>query len=126
MKPGELLTSGGDVELNEGAPVTQLAVQNTSDRPVHVSSHYHFFEANKRLRFDRAVAFGKRLDIPAGGSVRWEARETRDVELVPFGGRQAIYGFNGLVNGSINARTKETALARARYLGYLDSASDEV
>lgn len=125
MKPGETVTPDEDVELNEGAPTTSLVVRNTSDRPVHVSSHYHFFEANKRLRFDRAATFGKRLDIPAGGSVRWEAGETREVDLVPFGGRGALYGFNNLVNGPANERAKRTALEKARAFGYLDSAREE-
>ena len=78
----------GDIELNTGRPVTRLSVANTGDRPIQVGSHYHFAEANRALRFDRLVAYGLRLDIPAGTAVRFEPGDTRDVQLVPFAGRR--------------------------------------
>lgn len=94
MKPGEILTQAGDITLNEGAEVTVLRVSNTGDRPVQVGSHYHFAETNSALDFDRAAARGKRLDIAAGTAVRFEPGQTREVNLVPFGGNRTVFGFN--------------------------------
>lgn len=123
VRPGGTVSPGGDVEMNAGLAVTRLLVRNTGDHPVHVTSHYHFFEANKRLLFDRGLAFGKRLDVPSGGSVRWEPGETREVGLIGFGGRREIFGFNRLTDGQLDESTKARAVEKARALGYLDSAA---
>ena len=95
MKPGELMPGQGSVQCNRGRTAVTVNVENTSDRTVHVCSHYHFFEANKRLRFDRLATYGRRLDIPAGTAVRWEPNEVREVRLTEFAGRRRIYGFHG-------------------------------
>ncbi|WP_229402308.1 urease subunit beta [Micromonospora okii] len=87
------------LELNEGRPVTEVVVHNTGDRPIQVGSHFHFFEANRFLEFDRPAAFGKRLNIPATTSIRFEPGDRKTVQLIPFGGLQRVYGFNGLVQG---------------------------
>lgn len=108
-----------DVTINAGRQVLKLRVSNRGDRPIQVGSHYHFFEANRALRFDRQMAFGMRLNIPAGTAVRFEPGEQKDVELVPFGGTGVAYGFYGLVNGSVrSARNRDLALERARLLGF--------
>lgn len=102
MIPGEIVTAAGSVTLNEGRPTVTLKVANTGDRPIQVGSHYHFFEANGALRFDRERARGMRLDIPAGTAVRFEPGQERDVTLVPFGGRREVYGFKGMVMGKLD------------------------
>src|SRR5512132_3297324 len=98
MIPGEYFLGEGDVVANEGRRTVELAVANTADRPIQVGSHFHFFEANRALEFDRAAAFGMRLDISASTAVRFEPGDQKDVTLVPFGGKQRAYGFNGLVD----------------------------
>jgi urease beta subunit len=103
MHPGEYIPGDGEVELNAGRPVASLIVRNRGDRPVQVGSHYHFYEVNRALDFDRHAAYGMRLDIAAGTSVRFEPGEEKEVPLVGFGGRQAVYGHNGLVNGVLKA-----------------------
>jgi len=99
MKPGEILTADGEITLNDGRRQLTLTVSNTGDRPVQVGSHYHFFETNSSLDFDRDKAKGYRLDIAAGTAVRFEPGQTRDVTLVPIAGRRCIYGFNQAVMG---------------------------
>ena len=101
MIPGEVFPAAGDIELNQGASAITLQVANTGDRPIQVGSHFHFFETNAALNFDRAKARGFRLDIPAGSAVRFEPGQTRDVQLVPFGGARVVYGFNGKIMGSL-------------------------
>jgi urease subunit beta len=101
MIPGEIITATGDIELNVGAPRVTLEVANTGDRPIQVGSHYHFFETNEALRFDRAKARGLRLDIAAGTAVRFEPGQRREVTLVPIGGKREIYGFQGKVMGKL-------------------------
>ncbi len=101
MIPGEVITAPGDIELNAGRPSITLTVANTGDRPIQVGSHYHFAETNKALSFDRARARGHRLDIAAGTAVRFEPGQTRDVQLVPFGGRREVYGFQQEVMGKL-------------------------
>jgi urease subunit beta len=103
MIPGEIITQAGEITLNEGRDAISLEVANTGDRPVQVGSHYHFFEANEALRFERAEARGYRLDIPAGTAVRFEPGQTRPVQLVAIGGARRIFGFNGLVMGPLDA-----------------------
>ena len=96
---GGYVLSKEPLEINAGRPTTSVEVVNTGDRPVQVGSHYHFFEANRSLEFDRDAAFGRRLDIPATTAVRFEPGDRKTVDLVPLGGKQRAYGFNGLVNG---------------------------
>jgi urease subunit gamma/beta len=115
--PGEILTEEGDIELNAGRRKLSLTVTNTGDRPVQVGSHYHFFETNKALDFDRAAAFGTHLDVPAGTAVRFEPGQAKLVSLTSFGGRQELSGLNGLTNGHADddaARADALANARAR------------
>lgn len=96
---GGYVLSDQPVELNAGRPTTSIEVYNTGDRPIQVGSHFHFYEVNRLLEFDREAAFGKRLDIPATTAVRFEPGDKKTVDLVPFGGRQRVRGFNGLVDG---------------------------
>jgi urease subunit beta len=99
MIPGEIFTAEGDIELNVGLEALVLDVANTGDRPIQVGSHYHFAETNPALQFDRIKARGRRLDIASGTAVRFEPGQTRRVQLVPFRGARAIYGFRGAVMG---------------------------
>jgi urease subunit beta len=101
MTPGEIITPAGEIVLNAGRATASVAVANTGDRPIQVGSHFHFFEVNRALRFDRQTAYGFRLDIPAGTSVRFEPGEERTVPLVALGGRRVVRGLNGLVNGPL-------------------------
>jgi urease subunit beta len=102
MIPGEIIPSEeGDIELNAGAPTIIITVANTGDRPIQVGSHYHFFETNPALDFDRPAARGWRLDIPAGSAVRFEPGQTREVTLVPLSGKRHVYGFRGDVMGAL-------------------------
>ena len=100
--PGEVIPEKGEIVLNPGKDVKTLTVSNSGDRPVQVGSHYHFFEANKALVFDREETLGMRLDIPAGTAIRFEPGDTTDVRLVPYVGLKNVYGFNSLVNGPLN------------------------
>jgi len=101
MIPGEIFTQAGDITLNAGRKTVTLSVTNTGDRPIQVGSHYHFFETNPALDFDRKRSRGMRLDIPAGTAVRFEPGQTRRVTLVAYAGARAVYGFNGKVNGRL-------------------------
>ena len=101
MIPGEWLLSDEPIEINAGRRTLQLSVRNTGDRPIQVGSHFHFYEVNRALEFERAAALGMRLDVPAGQSIRFEAGDERDVELVEFGGSRRVIGFNNLVNGGL-------------------------
>lgn len=101
MIPGELLSEPGDIELNAGRPTLTVTVANTGDRPIQVGSHFHFFEVNTALTFDRASARGMRLDIPAGTAVRFEPGDEREVTLVALAGSRQVYGLNALVNGPL-------------------------
>ena len=107
MIPGEVLPGDGDITLNVGRPVLSLTVGNTGDRPVQVGSHYHFAEANAALAFDRDAAWGHRLAVPAGTSVRFEPGMPRDVELVPLGGSRIVPGLRGLSGGPLDAIAPE-------------------
>jgi urease subunit beta len=102
MIPGEIATAQGEIELNADLPCTTLSVANTGDRPIQVGSHYHFAETNPALRFDRAAARGKRLNIAAGTAVRFEPGQTREVTLVPYRGRRHAIGFRGGVMGALD------------------------
>ena len=121
MIPGEVLYSNDDVLCNQGRPSVVISVENTSRNPVYVTSHYHFFEVNKRLRFDRRMAYGRRLDVPSGSGVRWDPGQVMEVRLIDIGGRRRVYGFQGFVNGFLSEAQVGNALATARVHGFLDS-----
>lgn len=119
VTPGEIIAADGDIEINAGRPKVTLKAVNTGDRPIQVGSHFHFFEVNKALDFDRAKSFGMHLDIAAGTAVRFEPGESKEVTLVQFGGTGEIFGLNGLANGSTRSPArKEEALRKARERGY--------
>ena len=101
MIPGEIIVQDGDIILNKGARAITLRVANTGDRPIQVGSHYHFYEVNAALRFEREKARGFRLDIPAGSAVRFEPGQTRDVTLVPLAGDRVVYGFQQKIMGPL-------------------------
>jgi len=101
MIPGELFPKDGEIELNAGAETVTVTVSNTGDRPIQVGSHYHFYETNTGLDFDREKARGMRLDIAAGTAVRFEPGQTREVTLVPYGGERRVFGFNQKIMGSL-------------------------
>ena len=101
MIPGEILTGSGDVILNADRTATQLTVANTGDRPIQVGSHYHFFEVNPALAFDRNAARGMRLDIPSGTAIRFEPGQSRTVSLIPYAGSRQVLGFRGAIMGSL-------------------------
>jgi urease subunit beta len=120
--PGEVVTGEEPVRINEGRETTGVTVRNTGDRPVQVGSHFHFFEANRALSFDRRAAFGMHLDVPAGTAVRFEPGEERDVDLVAFGGERRVVGLNGLVDGSTGSdRIPDGVLDRLREGGFEDT-----
>lgn len=102
MIPGEYLLQDDPIDINANRAVVTVAVTNTGDRPIQVGSHCHFFEVNRALSFDRAAAYGMRLDIPAGTAVRFEPGDAREVQLVALGGRREVHGVNGLVNGALD------------------------
>ncbi|MEH2265281.1 urease subunit beta [Nostoc sp.] len=101
MIPGEIITPAGEIELNVGRPTIKLQVSNTGDRPIQVGSHYHFYEVNTALNFDREQARGMRLDIPAGTAVRFEPGDEKEITLIPLVGTRQVYGFNAKINGSL-------------------------
>lgn len=123
MVPGQIVSSSDPVEINAGLPVTTVPVTNTGDVPIHLTAHFHVFEANPRLSFDRRRAWGMRLDVPANGSVRFEPGETKLVVLVPIGGKRAIHGFNNAVNGSLDEVDASAALAKLVERGFLHQPS---
>ncbi len=122
VTPGELQTGEGTVALNDGRETAEVAVANTGDRPVQVGSHFHFFEVNAALAFDRETAFGMRLNVPAGTAVRFEPGDERTVELVAIGGERRAHGMNGLVNGSVDGDPDE-AVQQARTAGFRDTSA---
>ena len=102
MIPGEMLIEAGEIELNAGHTAIELEVANTGDRPIQVGSHYHFFETNEALAFDRSAVRGMRLDIAAGTAVRFEPGQTRTVRLIPYSGKRAVFGFQGKIMGPLS------------------------
>ncbi len=118
MKPGEVLCAEGTIVLNEGRPTRTVTVTNVGDRPVQVGSHFHFFEVNRCLSFDRAQAFGYRLDVPSGNSVRFEPGESKKVRLVELGGRRLVLGLNDLTQGVADDEHLAAAVARAHAKGF--------
>ncbi len=118
LLPGQIIPAEGEIELGAGKRRTTVSVVNTGDRPVQVGSHYHFFETNRALEFDRAAAFGMRLDIPAGTATRFEPGQAREVTLVVFGGDGPLTGLNGLTEGGTDDAARPGAIARARAAGF--------
>ena len=102
MKPGEIITAPGSLTLNEGQDTTAVTVTNSGDRPVQVGSHYHFFETNSALNFDREASRGKRLDIPSGTAVRFEPGQSREVNLIDYRCARKVYGFNARIQGKLD------------------------
>lgn len=120
MIPGEIFYAEDDLELNHGRERKEIEVANIGDRPIQVGSHFHFFEVNRALIFDRVAAYGFRLDIPSGTAVRFEPGDIKDVMLVSLGGNRKAIGFNNLTNGELdNPETKNSAISRARESGYI-------
>lgn len=120
MIPGEVWVADGAVVMNAGRAAIEIDVTNSGDRPIQVGSHFHFFEVNRALRFDRAAAYGYRLDDPAGTAVRFEPGETYTVRLVPLGGARRVRGLNGLVDDALET-AREAALARAVARGFAEA-----
>ena len=119
MIPGEYLLEATPIQANVGRATVRVLVKNTGDRPVQVGSHYHFFEVNRALAFDRAAAYGLRLNVPSGTAIRFEPGEEKQVELTNFAGGRLAYGCNGLVEGPLDAPgARERALAKARSSGF--------
>ena len=114
LVPGELLPAAGEIELNQGRATVRISVANSGDRPIQVGSHFHFFETNEALRFDRARARGSRLNIAAGTAVRFEPGQEREVELVALAGDRIVYGFNAKVMGRLDASTRARKSAKAK------------
>ena len=102
MIPGEIIVQSGEIELNAGRKTVRIRVANTGDRPIQIGSHFHFFEVNESLEFDREQAKGMRLDIPAGTAVRFEPGDEREITLVPLAGSRQVYGFNSKINGQLS------------------------
>ena len=121
MIPGEVVYAAESVACNQGRDTVVVPVENTSPYPVYVTSHYHFFEVNKRLRFDRRAAYGKRLDVPSGGGVRWEPGQSVEVRLIDIGGGRRVYGYQGFVNGGLSDSQIGEALTLSRARGFLDT-----
>jgi urease beta subunit len=124
MIPGEYFHDPATLELNAGRPVLTLSVNNTGDRPVQIGSHFHFFEVNRALVFDRAAAYGMRLDLPSGTAIRFEPGEIKTVHLVPLAGQRRAYGGSALVMGPLDdAAVRQASLDRLRKAGFGDSTS---
>ncbi|MEW5811263.1 MAG: urease subunit beta [Actinomycetota bacterium] len=122
--PGEILPGTGELELNAGRDSVTVAVENTGDRPIQVGSHFHFFEVNRALRFDRTAAFGMRLDIPSGTAVRFEPGEEQEVSLTTYGGERIVIGQNDVTNASTTSAPGADLMDRMRDLGFLDSGRE--
>ena len=123
MIPGEYKLAEGAVIANDGRREIELEVANTGDRPIQVGSHFHFFEVNRALKFDRGAAFGMRLNIPAGTAVRFEPGEAKTVRLVEIAGKRIIRGGNNLADGKVSAAGKQAALKRVRTKGFANTGS---
>jgi urease beta subunit len=123
MIPGEYILAEPDIVANEGRETVELTVVNTGDRPIQVGSHFHFFEVNKALSFDRRLAFGKRLNIPAGTAVRFEPGDDKKIKLVRLGGAAKVLGLNALTTGATDASAAEAAVERADARGFANVKS---
>jgi urease beta subunit len=119
MIPGEYIIRQGEIDINAGRETATVYVTNTGDRPVQVGSHFHFFEVNRQIKFDRQKAYGMRLHIPAGTAVRFEPGEEKEVTLVEFGGAKKIFGFNNLADGEINEASKAEAIKKVNQFSNL-------
>ncbi|CAA0129247.1 Urease subunit alpha [Mycolicibacterium vanbaalenii] len=122
VTPGEILPCEGELELNSGRPGTTLTVENTGDRPIQVGSHFHFFEVNRALRFDRTAAFGMRLDIPSGTAVRFEPGEAQAVSITSYGGERTVIGQNDVTNAVTTGAAPTDLMDRMHAAGFLDSS----
>jgi urease beta subunit len=115
MIPGEFVYADGDITVNSDLDTVALRVTNTGDRPIQIGSHYHFFEVNPALKFDREKAYGHRIDTPAGTSIRFEPGQVQTVRLIPYRGERIVYGFRGYVNGKLDdPQVREAAMKRMR------------
>lgn len=124
--PGAYLPADEPVRINLGRPSRRLQVANVGDRAIQVGSHFHFFEVNRRLQFDRTAAYGMRLNIPAGTAVRFEPGDRREVALVPMGGTRTVMGCNGLIDGPLDAPgSEDRALSRAARMGFITTADGD-
>lgn len=119
MKIGEIISCNKEIELNANMHTVTLKVVNMCDRPIQIGSHFHFFEVNRYLKFDREAAFGFRLDIPSGTSIRFEPGEEKEVQLVALGGKRRVFGLNDLTRSQINTSTVFSAMDNARKRGFL-------
>ncbi len=119
MKIGEIISCNDEIELNKDKHTVTLTVTNMGDRPIQVGSHFHFFEVNRYLKFDRKAAFGFRLDIPSGTSVRFEPGEDKEVQLVALGGKRRVFGLNDLTRGQVSEATVTSAMHHALLRGFL-------
>ncbi|KFF13764.1 urease subunit beta [Flavobacterium hydatis] len=125
MIPGEIFIKEGDIVLNEGRETTSIKVINTGDRPIQIGSHFHFFEVNRAMEFNREKAFCMRLNIPSGTAVRFEPGEEKEVSLVKIGGNRRIMGLNNLVNGDANSsHNKDMALKLAEQLNFKNTSNE--
>ncbi len=119
MIPGEIIISSSEIECNKGKITKKITVSNNADRPIQVGSHFHFFEVNRMLNFDRRASFGMRLNIASGTAVRFEPGEEKSVELVELGGKKEVYGLNGLTQGAtLSQEVKEKSFKKAKELGF--------
>ena len=125
MKIGEIIAADREIILNEGKNTVTLTVANIGDRPVQVGSHFHFFEVNRCLRFDREQAYGYHLDIPSGASVRFEPGEEKEVQLTQLGGTKRVFGLNDLTCAQVSDATKKTSMDRARQRGFVEDTAKE-
>ena len=119
MIPGEFILKNDSLTCNENRPTLKVTVTNTDKRPIAIGSHFHFFEINKFMSFDREQTFGYRLDIPSGTSLRFEGGETKEVQLVALGGVKRVYGLNNLTDGQTNSKRIKTAVEKARQEGFI-------
>lgn len=124
MIPGEYITAQGSITINKGRKTVLLPVVNTGDRPVQVGSHFHFFEVNKQMSFNREKAFGMRLDIAAGTAVRFEPGEETEVQLVEFGGKKQVNGFNNLTESKITKAAKTNAIKKAYHKNFKTTTNE--
>ncbi len=125
MKIGEIIAADREIILNEGKDTVKLTVTNIGDRPVQVGSHFHFFEVNRCLRFDREQAYGYHLDIPSGTSVRFEPGEEKEIQLTQLGGTKRVFGLNDLTCAQVSDATKKASMDKARQRGFADEKAKE-
>ena len=125
MKIGEIISCNDEIKLNENKHTINITVTNMGDRPIQVGSHFHFFEVNRYLRFDRPATFGYRLDIPSGTSVRFEPGEDKEVQLVALGGKRRVFGLNDLTRGQVSEATITSAIHHAKLRGFFQEEAQK-